>query len=474
MTDPALNARLRADERVDALLPKLVEVREAKARLDAEEARLLAEAQAIADDWTEEAAWGRVGSDAGFPHRSIAAEIGAAWRLSDRSVQRRMHEAATLANDYPATLQALDAGAISAAHVRAIVTAGALIETPELRAEYEQDVLPIAQAESATRLTPIAKRRAEWYADATFDQRHRRALEDRAVWVTDLDDGVAELRALLPAVVAHGIHDRLSQMARTVLDARGDDARGDEGRGDAAESSDGAVLASSASAVSWSGAGEEVPADVRTTDQIRADILADLLLAAEPVAHDGGPTALGAIRATVQITVPVMSLIEKRITDPYETAFLVGHSPIDPETACRLTASAPGWDRILTHPISGEVLAVDRYRPSEHLRRHLTVRDQHCRFPGCRMPAKRCDVDHTIDHALGGVTCEGNLALLCERHHMLKHNTAWTVVQRTNGVLVWTSPTGRVYIDTPISSIEFAPDPEHEIPEPDPFELIPF
>jgi hypothetical protein len=288
-------------------------------------------------------------------------------------------------------------------------------------------------------LTPLAKRRAEWYAETTFDQRHRRALEDRAVWVADLEDGVAELRAILPAVVAHGIHDRLSQMARTVIDAR-----------------------------------EAQTDDERTTDQVRADVFADLLLSAAPVAHDGGPTNLGAIRATVQITVPVMSLIEKRITDPYETAFLVGHSPVDPETACMLTAEAPGWDRILTHPISGHVLAVDRYRPSEQQRRHLAVRDQHCRFPGCRMPAKRCDVDHTIDHARGGKTCECNLALLCERHHMLKHNTAWAVVQLAGGVLEWTSPTGRVYRDIPVSTVEFAPDPESEIPAPDPFELIPF
>ncbi|WP_181003396.1 HNH endonuclease signature motif containing protein [Microbacterium sp. CJ77] len=339
------------------------------------------------------------------------------------------------------------AGLISAAHVRAIVTAGAIIETPEMRAEFEQDVLPIACAQSATRLTPLAKRRAEWYAETTFEQRHRRAVEDRAVWVTDLDDGVAELRALLPAVVAHGIHDRLSEMARTVIDAR---------RGETGTDTD------------PSGCGGDGPAnaaDARTTDQIRADIFGDLLLTAAPTAHDGGPTDLGAIRATVQITVPVMSLIEKRITDPYETAFLVGHSPIDPQTACMLTAGAAGWDRILTHPISGQVLAVDRYRPNHDQRRHLTVRDQHCRFPGCRMPAKRCDIDHTLAHAHGGVTCDRNLAHLCEGHHTLKHNTAWTVRQHPGGVLEWTSPTGRTYTDTPISTIEFAPDPEHEIPD---------
>ena len=466
MTEAALNARLRADARLDALLPKLVELRTVKARLEAAEARLLAEAERIAEDWAEESDARRSGSSAEFPHRSIAAEIGAALRVSDRTVQRQMAEATVLVRDYSLTFDALHAGSISLAHARAIVAAGALIENPEIRAEYEETVLPIAQAESATRLAPIAKRRAEWFADTTFDQRHRRALDDRTVWVTDIDDGMAELRAILPSAVAHGIHDRLGQMARTIIDAR-DLSTGDDGAkrdaGDAAPDGD--------------GDGDidlDAGPDLRTTDQVRADVLADLLLTGAPTAHDGGATDLGSIRATVQVTVPIMTLIEGRLTDPYETPFLVGHSPVDPRTARLLTAEAPVWERILTHPISGQVLAVDRYRPGEHLRRHLAVRDQHCRFPGCRMPARRCDADHTIDHARGGPTTAENLALLCRRHHSLKHNTAWTVVQRTGGELEWTSPTRRIYVDRPVSSIEFAPDPECEIPAPDPFALVPF
>ena len=454
MTDTALDARLRADARVDALLPRLVEVRAQKARLEAEEARLLAEARGIAEDWTIEAGGARTGSDAELPYRSIAAEIGAAWRVSDRTVQRQMQDAATLVRDYAATTAALEAGRISIAHARALVSAGAVIEHAQLRAEYEETVLPLAFTEAASRFAPLAKRRAEWFADTTFEERHHRALDDRAVWVTDLDDGIAELRALLPAVVAHGIHDRLSQMARTVVDAR---RHADAREGDAADPR---------------GAHDtdaEASDDERTTDQVRADVFADLLLTGEPTAHTA-PGGLGAIRANVQVTVPVMSLIEKRVTDPYESPFLVGHSPVDTRTALLLTAAAPGWDRILTHPISGQVLAVDRYRPSEHMRRHLTVRDQHCRFPGCRLPAKRCDADHTIDHAHGGATSAENLALFCRRHHVLKHQTAWRVTQRGGGDLEWTSPTGRSYIDTPVSRVEFAPDPECEI-EPDP---VPF
>jgi hypothetical protein len=37
-------------------------------------------------------------------------------------------------------------------------------------------------------------------------------------------------------------------------------------------------------------------------------------------------------------------------------------------------------------------------------RRFLRARDQHCRFPGCRRPAIRSEIDHTVDAALGGPT----------------------------------------------------------------------
>ena len=41
---------------------------------------------------------------------------------------------------------------------------------------------------------------------------------------------------------------------------------------------------------------------------------------------------------------------------------------------------------------------------------------------------------------------------------MLKHATAWSVVQLPGGVLEWTSPTGQLYRDIPTSSVLFEPD----------------
>lgn len=435
MSTSAIAAQ-RADARMEALLPRLLRARREMARLQAEEATLLAEANGIAADWaTDEGSEGT--SSAEFPHRSIAAEIASAWRMSDRTVQRQIDDAATLVGSYAATLAALDAGEISAAHARIIVAAGGVIERPELRAEFEASVLDYAKSETASRLAPIAKRRAEWFAESTIDERHRRAHAQRRIWVTDLDDGMAEVHAIVRSVVAHGIQDRVTQLARGVAHRQADIVDDNAHDADAA-------------------------ADPRTLDELRADVFADLLLATDPIAHNSGPTGLAAIHAVVQITVPVLTLIDDRTIDPFQSATLDGVSPVDAETARALTADAPGWDRVLTHPISGAVLAVDRYRPSEELRRHLRVRDEHCRFPGCRMAVRKCDADHTIDHAWGGATTAENLAHLCRRHHTLKHQTAWSVRQRPGGVLEWTSPTRRVYGDFPVSTVAFAPDPECE------------
>ena len=225
---------------------------------------------------------------------------------------------------------------------------------------------------------------------------------------------------------------------------------------------------------------EVIASDTRTMDQLRADVLADMLLTAAPDADptrtDDAPGALGAIRAKVQIVVPALTLLGSD-DGPVE---LVGRSPIDPDTARDLAClTRSPWERILTHPVTGAVLHVDSYQRTTAIDRHLRARDQHCRFPGCRLPAVRCEVDHTIDHALGGPTEVGNLAHLCQRHHSMKQFTAWRVRQLGGGVLEWTSPLGRIYIEQPPSlGVHFRPtdgpaEPESTLPGPPPWSVTP-
>lgn len=192
-----------------------------------------------------------------------------------------------------------------------------------------------------------------------------------------------------------------------------------------------------------------VASDTRSMDQVRADVLADMLLTAsptaDPTATDVAPGALGAIRAKVQVIVPVRTLMGHE-DGP---ADLVGSSPIDADTARVLAGAARDWSRLLTDPLSGQIQGVDRYRVPPGLRTRLAGRDLHCRFPGCRRPAVMCEIDHTVDYALGGHTVCTNLAHLCQRHHSMKQFTAWKVRQLEGGMLEWTSPLGRIYIDRP-------------------------
>ena len=144
---------------------------------------------------------------------------------------------------------------------------------------------------------------------------------------------------------------------------------------------------------------------------------------------------------------------------------LAGGQPIDTHTARILAGRATAWERVLTHPATGAILAVDRYRPNTDLRRLLHARDSRCRFPTCGLPPTAHDLDHTIDAAHGGPTEEGNLGGLCRRHHVLKHHTAWKVKQHGAGILEWTSPAGATYIDRPPSPVAFTID--EPAPEPD-------
>lgn len=387
--------------------------------------------------------------------RTVAAEIATVQHVSDRTIERRMASAEMLVDLFPTVWEAQGQGRISASHSRVIVDAGSHIESPTAREAYAAIMLPLAETESPNRLRALARRVAERFAPTTVTERHRKARSQRRVWVTDGEDGMAALHAHAPAALIHGMFDRLSQMAHALREENVRAKR--EAKRD----------------------GRDFDADDRTVDEIRADLLTDLVLSGEPTGHDTEDGLLAEITARIEVTIPVTTLMDDGSDrtddadgagdacdegspcdasgDPTSTgeahvsppAELDGMMPIDTDTARKLAGIATGWDRVLTHPISGRVLAVDRYRPSKDLRRHLRARDHRCRFPGCGIAARKCDLDHNHAASAGGATCETNLASFCRRHHVLKHHSPWHVEQKPGGVMEWTSPTGRTYVDTP-------------------------
>ncbi|CAN7409806.1 DUF222 domain-containing protein [Microbacterium sp. LjRoot45] len=445
-------------QRIDTLLHALADARRDAAAAQAREVALLAEAVEIAHAMAQDA--GGPTSVADIPIRSLAAQIGAAARVSDRTVQKHMSDAVVLVERFPATFAAWAAGDVSRGHARVLVETGAAIKDDAARAVFEDAALEVAQRETPGRLKPAARILAARLHPIPLQERHTAAATAREVWVRDLDDGMAELIAILPAAIAHGIRDRLDQYARRVMDARG--AGGGASPGG---TTDGSLHPDTNST-------NTRPTDTRRVSEVRADVFADLLLtghASPDVSNDAIPAG-EAIIARVQVTVPALTAAGHDDAP----AELIGKGPIDTATALRLAGTATGWDRVLTHPVTGTVLAIDRYRPSDHLKRTLRVRDEHCRFPGCRMPTGRSDIDHTTAREHDGPTELTNLAHLCRRHHTLKHHSAWRVRQTPDGILHWTSPTGRTYPDHPARTLVFTTERVDTHGDPDPPAEPPF
>jgi hypothetical protein len=224
------------------------------------------------------------------------------------------------------------------------------------------------------------------------------------------------------------------------------------------------------------GIGDTV-ADERTVQQIMADTALDLLLTSAPDGHghtEKRRAELGAIQATVHITIPAATLTGTSTGG----AGIIGAGQIDDDTARTLAGNADSWYRVFTDPTTGVPITVDKRRPCKAQKRLLRTRDETCRFPGCRRPARKSDIDHTTAVEHDGPTALWNLAHLCERHHphapsthrfalrgdlrargpTVKHHTDWHVQQLPGGVLQFTAPTRRTYRTRPPAAIRFIPD----------------
>lgn len=402
-------------------------------------------------------------------HRSMVAEFATAAHLSTGTMEFAFADALALSTALPRVRKAFHTGSLSSGHVREIARASAIVAeairnrvvAPETMALFETAVLVVAEAETAARTRVHARRVASALVGETITERHRRAADERCVTVRSVDDGLAVLTAVLPEWAAVAIADRLNQLTRTVIQARdaggatppltpthddlltGQNIATDQSCG--APRSDATISSVDGGTFALDPEAESAPTDTRTWSQVQADLLTDLLLTADPSAVEG--EGLAGVRGRLQVTVAATTLagLDDR------PAELDGHGALHPDIARALAGRDGGWTRLFLDP-HGQVIETDAYSPTESMRRLLRARDQHCRFPGCRQPVHRCDIDHTWDHAKGGPTRVDNLAHLCRGHHVLKHPDIpepqrWTVRQRPGGVLEWRSPLGAVHTD---------------------------
>ena len=94
----------------------------------------------------------------------------------------------------------------------------------------------------------------------------------------------------------------------------------------------------------------------------------------------------------------------------------------------------------------------DAYRPPSWLIDFVRARDGRCRFPGCLVSARFCDVDHVVPWPVGA-THAANLICLCRRHHRIKQRPRWRTHLLADGRVAWTDPTGRSRTTLPIDHL---------------------
>jgi len=166
-----------------------------------------------------------------------------------------------------------------------------------------------------------------------------------------------------------------------------------------------------------------------------------------------GPSPGSGLVGRVTLTIGEDALTKPQGHDPPGSQ---GHDPPGGIVAAALRAAARAIARVQVQALAdaaaggcAHVSQSETYRPPPRLQEFITARDLTCRFPSCRQPAWRGDLDHTIPWPQGR-TCGCNLGGLCRTHHQLKQHPGWALTQvATPGVFTWTTPAGRIYTVTP-------------------------
>ncbi|QHC60442.1 HNH endonuclease signature motif containing protein [Rathayibacter sp. VKM Ac-2760] len=355
--------------------------------------------------------------------RSIRAELAVAYSQSEREVSRRLETAQMLMEHLPLTRALLRDG-------RILWDVGeAICRTASSLPEESRTALDERAAEAAVTMTTAQLRRAlsrwrEELHEQPLAERHARAKEDRAVWVTPDVDGMATLCLHAPAPAVTGAYDRLRRIARILRD---------EG-------------------------------DPRTLQQLSADAAVDLLCDGDiagttpDAEHRPDPTFVPGVRAEVRLTLAASTAVG--LDDA--PADLDGYGPVPAEIARELIRTAASFTRVLTDPDTGAVVSVGRtWRvPPPQMRLHLQLRDQTCRFPGCTRSASTSEADHTREWRRGGETSLENLVSLCTSHHHVRHGDQWSYDRDDeDGAIIWTTPTGRRISTRPPPLPGRPPDP---------------
>lgn len=370
----------------------LVELIRARCRLiAAEHGRLLADLVALVDQWRAPDTPAVLAEGA---MESAALEVATALRWTHRAAEAWLALAEDTVRRLPAVHAALLAGGIDLPRAR--VFCHELSAADDAVATQVVDrLLPQAGTLTTGQLGARIRKLLAATDPDSAEKRYRQAVEQRGMHATADADGCVQIAAWgLPAARAAAAVERIDAMAKAARTA----------------------------------------GDRRSMDQLRADTFLGLL-----AGDYDGPTPVHR-RGVVELTVPLTTLAGL----DQQPGELAGFGPVIADVARQVTAAqrdtatwrysvVDGEGRVVYHGIT-------RRRPVAADAAMVRARDRRCVFPGCRVPASRCDLDHRRRYADGGPTVPSNLQPLCRRHHRAKDEGGWRVFVMGDGHYLWTSP----------------------------------
>lgn len=342
-------------------------------------------------------------------------EISSTLNLAPIAAQSRIDVARVLTQHLPTTCSALASGEISSAQATVIAKESAAllhrgIDPDQLR-YLEGEALAYSEFHTPTQVTNKLRSLIAKLDPVEFEVVVAEAKLGRRVTLSAQPHGMAQIVALLPAVEAQTIWLAIDKLARSNRDK-----------------------------VKKGALPEFILEQLEppTLDQLRADAFAQIAedflsgSQSENLAH-GRPLTLN-----LTLDLPTFLGLKEN------PGLLAGYGEI-PASAARLLAADAKWKRFITDPVTGNLMDYGRltYEPPQALVDFVVARDRRCRFPGCRQPARVCDIDHAIAWEDGGTTSGGNLGLLCRRHHRMKTHGGWKLFSYEDGSCKWTSPEGK-------------------------------
>ncbi len=303
---------------------------------------------------------------------AAAAEIRCALHLTRRATDMELLLALDLRDRLPSVWSLLEAGRIDVRRAKAIVRSTEHLSIARARDVVDRvidDAPELTTGQLQTRL-----RRLAMETDPE-DARHRydTAVEDRRIVTQPTTDGTANLYGigLEPHRLAGGMA-HVEHLARSLKTA----------------------------------------GETRTMDQLRADVVMDLL--------EGTGVARKAGRGAVVLHSDVATLAHLAEM-PGE---LGGYGPVIADIARQVAERQPDaeWSYVVTDPVTGDIVdvGITGYRPTASQRREVLAAYQRCVFPGCRMPSAECDLDHRVPRADRGPTATPNLGPLCRHDHVIR------------------------------------------------------